>query len=136
MGMFHLNERNSFISELCWGKAMVAYTKHQQWKKEAKLTLPDAPLFIGELIIPEQSLNAQADEILYESSYVSYDRRKKKNPPLGDSNAEFLKQNQRDMEPISNMGDKDALGCVRQKSTRFKPRQPIHRNYKAIQTRQ
>ena len=23
-----------FFSELCWGKAMVAYTKPQQWKKE------------------------------------------------------------------------------------------------------
>ena len=22
------------FSELCWGKAMVAYTKRQQWKKE------------------------------------------------------------------------------------------------------
>ena len=23
-----------FFGELCWGKAMVAYTKPQQWKKE------------------------------------------------------------------------------------------------------
>ena len=27
-------QRLSFFCDLCWGKAMVAYTKPQQWEKE------------------------------------------------------------------------------------------------------
>ena len=34
-----LAKRRIFFSELCWGKAMVAYTKHQQWKKEESESL-------------------------------------------------------------------------------------------------
>ena len=36
---YSLNAFFLFFNELCWGNAMVAYTKPQQWKKEASKML-------------------------------------------------------------------------------------------------
>ena len=38
-GIMHFIIDCTFFSELCWGKAMVAYTKPQQWKKEERRRL-------------------------------------------------------------------------------------------------